>query len=231
MVGYRTFALTLRLHDYLWFASLEWGNDNETAPVIHAYALSFALSGHGRTFDEGGVPTYEDDLAAIDLYATPARVLTTPKRGARSSFTFNSIDDPSQLTEIKWHAAGKSNDPKFGKRQVLNPGLLFECVVFTKHDAPIPRVFRLGKKRSPVVVESRVELRGKPFEGQGVPSHAVNPRDVTGRVTECIPLSIPPHMVYERAAIEDDTFLRQGATLVHVPRRVREWLALETVTP
>jgi hypothetical protein len=35
--------------------------------------------------------------------------------------------------------------------------------------------------------------------------------------------SIPPHLVYDRAAIEDDDFVRDGQRIVHVPERVRRW--------
>jgi CRISPR type I-D-associated protein Csc1 len=222
--GFSIHWLKLRLDDYLWFASFEWGNDNQTAAVIHSYALSFALSGRERAFAIGGVPSYEEDLSALDVYATPARLADGAKpRGLRTVFTFNSIDSPTVLTDVPRVAEGKSNDPKFGNRQVLLPGLRFEFVAFTRGSAVIPRVFRLGKKRSPVVVEESREVRGSVFRGNAVPSHAINPRDVTGSVTECIVHSIPPHLVYERAAIEDDEFVRDGRLTIHVPDRVRLW--------
>jgi CRISPR type I-D-associated protein Csc1 len=222
--AYRIHWLRLRLDDYLWFASLEWGNDNETSAVIHGYALSFALSGRERAFAFGGVPTYEEDLAAVDVYATPARLADGPRhRGIRSVLTFNSIDNPTLLTAVPRIAEGKSNDPKFGRRQVLLPGVRFELVAFTRGQATLPRVFRLGKKRSPVVVEESREVRGTAFRGNAEPSHAINPLDVSGIVTECVLHSIPPHLVYERAAIEDDEFVRDGKLVVHIPERVRRW--------
>jgi CRISPR type I-D-associated protein Csc1 len=222
--SFRIHWLKLRLDDYLWFASLEWGNDNETSPMIHGYALSFALSGQERAFAIGGVPSYEEDLLALDVYATPARLVDERRsRGLRAVLTFNSIDGPTLLTSVPRIAEGKANDPKFGRRQVLLPGLRFEFVAFTRGSAVIPRVFRLGKKRSPVVVEECHEVGGSTFRGNAVPSHAINPRDVSSSVTECIVHSIPPHLVYDRAAIEDDEFVRDGQRVIHVPERVRRW--------
>lgn len=223
---FHTHLLVARLDDYLWFSSYEWGSDNETAPVLHGYALSFALSGRDRVFSIGGVPDYDADLAEIDVYCTPARLeagtLTARQRGVFDVLTFNSVDNPTQLTQAM-RRGEKSNDPKFGKRQVLLPGLRFELVAFSRPGAVLPRVFRLGKKRSPVVVETATLIEGPRFRGAATPDHAVNPRDVTGQIASCIPRVIPPHLVYERAAIEDDEFIRSGKTVVHLPERVRTW--------
>lgn len=214
----------LRLDDFLWFASHEWGSNNETASLLHGYALSFALSGTERTLAWGGVPRYDEDLAALDVYCSPGRLIATPRRALRTVLTFNSVDGPTQLTQAL--AIGdKVNDPKFGKRQVLVPGLRFELVAFTRRGFELPRVFRLGKKRSPVVVERATQIEGRRFRSEAEiwAWHAVNPLDVSGEVTRCVPRSIPPHLVYERASIRNDEFVRDGEIVVHVPKRVRSW--------
>ena len=221
----RVWKVVLRLDDFLWFSSYEWGNDNETAPMLHGYALSFAMSGLERVVAVGGVPRYAEDLDQVDIYCTPARlVLDQPRGRQRTVFTFNSVDGPTQLTQAL--AIGeKANDPKFGKRQVLVPGLRFELVAFTRNGYSLPRVFRLGKKRSPVVRESLVELRGNMFriDEEVEPSHAINPLDVAGEVTRAIIRPLPPHLVYEKAFIKRDDFIRDGSLLVHVPERVKSW--------
>ena len=220
--------LVIRLDDYLWFASHEWGNDNETAPILHGYALSFALSGRERVLAVGGVPFYEEDLANVEVYCTPARLLPgSGDRAQRAAFTFNAVEDPTQGTQAL--ALGdKVNDPKMGRRQVLVPGLRFELVAFVRKEFEVPRVFRLGKKRSPVVVERQEAIKGKASFMEGgadgiCPSHAVNPLDVAGDVIRCVPRSIPPHMIFERAWIKKDLFLPYGRELVHVPKTVRAW--------
>jgi len=221
--GVRASLLVVRLDDFLWFSSSEWGGDNETIPVLHGYALSFALSGRERVVSAGGVPSYDQDLEAIDVYCTPGRLIARPSSRQRGVFTFNSVDNPTQLTQAL-RIGEKVNDPKFGKRQVLLPGLRFELVAFTRREAVLPRVFRLGKKRSPIVVEAHedVDVR-RASERDGAPDHAVSPADVTGRVVRCVPCPIPPHMVFERAEIENDVFATAGRRLVHIPARVRRW--------
>ena len=219
----RIHSVTLRLDDYLWFASFEWGREIETAPSLHNYALSFGLSGIDRVISVGGVPNYDEDLRALDVYTTPATLSRsmTPER-QRGVLTYNSVDNPTQLTQAM-RVGEKANDPKFGRKHVLLPGLRFELVAFTRNDLALPRVFRLGKKRSPVVVERLEELKGRSFRGDATPDHAVNPLDVVGRVASCIPRPMPPHMIYERASIEDDDFIRTDRMVVHVPKRVRAW--------
>jgi CRISPR-associated protein Csc1 len=228
--GVRVLRLTLRLDDYLWFASYEWGKEIETAPVLHSYALSFALSGREKVIATGGVPDYEADLAEIDVYCTPARLILdrSPSPRRRAVLTYNSVENPTLLTESKRLAGGKSNDPKFGRRQVLVPGLRFDLVAFVRRDCPLPRVFRLGKKRSPVVIEDAQEITGRAnsVEEPRVPSHAINPLDVTGQVLSCVPRVLPPHMVYETAEIRDDVFISTPTGPVHVPERVRRWISV-----
>ena len=216
-------SVTLRLDDYLWFASFEWGREIETAPLLHGYALSFALASVERVVALGGTPNYDKDLLNLDLYCTPA-TLSTRSASARQRgvFTYNSVDNPTQLTQAL-RIGDKANDPKFGRRHVLLPGLRFDLVVFLRNGAVLPRVFRLGKKRSPVVVERAELLTGRAFHGDAVPDHAVNPRDVEGHVRSCIPRPMPPHMIYERASIADDEFVRTERMIVHVPQRVRAW--------
>jgi len=221
----RIFRAVIRLDDFLWFASYEWGGDNETAPLIHNYALSFALSGQDRVDTGGGVPNYDEDLRSIDVYCTPARLMPLRlKHGQRTVLTFNSVDNPTQLTQAL-RVGEKVNDPKIGKRQVLLPGLRFQLFAFTRRGAVLPRVFRLGKKRSPVVVEECEQLRVTLFKGSETTCHAVSPLDISGKVVRCVPRAIPPHLVYEWASIEDDTFLRTAHGVVHLPERVRNWLS------
>lgn len=231
MPGFAAQFVTLRLDDFLWFASFEWAGDSETAPFLHSYALSFALGGHDRVF-AGTVPRYEEDLAELPVYCTPARILEgrigpVGRRGLRvaqvsTTFTFNSVDEPTQLTQALG-IGDKVNDPKIGRRQVLVPGLRFEFVAFTRDSFRLPRVTRLGKKRSPVVIERVEPVSGTVFRGTASPDHALNPLDVAGRVLRYVPVAIPPHLVYDRAEIEEDEFIRAGNRAIHVPKRVRSW--------
>lgn len=228
--GFEAHFVTLRLDDFLWFASFEWAGDSETALFLHSYALSFALGGRDRVIADT-VPRYEEDLAELSVYCTPARILNRPVgpsgRGPRAgqlstTFTFNSVDEPTQLTQAL-RIGAKVNDPKIGRRQVLVPGLRFQFVAFTRDAFRLPRVVRLGKKRSPVVIERVESISGSTFRGAASPDHAVNPLDIAGRVRRYVPVAIPPHLIYDRAEIEEDEFIREGDRVVHVPKRVLSW--------
>ena len=228
--GFEAHFIALRLDDFLWFASFEWAGDSETALFLHSYALSFALGGRDRIIG-GTVPRYEEDLAELSVYCTPARIERPAALAAglgglagqlSTTFTFNSVDEPTQLTQALGIGA-KVNDPKIGRRQVLLPGLRFQLVAFTRDGFRLPRVVRLGKKRSPVVIERVESISGATFLGDATPDHAVNPLDVAGRVRSYVPVAIPPHLIYDRAEIEGDEFIRVGKRVVHVPRRVRSW--------
>lgn len=218
--------LVVRLDDFLWYASHEWGGDNETAPVLHNYALSFALSRTDRIASSDGLPRYDEHLEPLDVYCTPGRIVAGSGARLRTVLTFNSVDNPTQLTQAM-RLGEKCNDPKFGKRTVLVPGVRFEFVAFTRRGFALPRIFRLGKKLSPVVREQTEEVVGDVFEQEGdselVPTHAINPLDVSGTVSHAVPRIIPPHMVYERAGIRSDAFVRSGRHVVHLPKRVRAW--------
>jgi hypothetical protein len=209
--------VTLRLDDFLWFASFEWAGDSDTALFLHSFALSIALGGRERVLG-GTVPQYEEDLNGLSVYCTPARLDQRFGRARSSvarqsqlntSFTFNSIDDPTQLTQAL-RLGDKVNDPKLGRRQVLMPGLRFEFVAFTRD-------------KFPVVIERVERISGHRFLGDATPDHAVNPLDVGGRVVRYVPIAIPPHLIYDRAEIEQDEFIRAGNRVIHVPVRVRLW--------
>lgn len=222
--------VTLRLDDFLWFASFEWAGDSDTALFLHSFALSIALGGREHILG-GTVPQYEEDLNALSVYCTPARLDPRFSRARpynagqaqlSTSFTFNSIDEPTQLTQAL-RLGDKVNDPKLGRRQVLVPGLRFEFVAFTRNAFQVPRVARLGKKRSPVVIERVERISGHRFRGDATPDHAVNPLDVEGRVVRYVPVAIPPHLIFDRAEIQQDEFIRAGNHVIHVPVRVRLW--------
>jgi hypothetical protein len=73
--GLRLYSARLYNHDYLWFPSFEISKMAGTVPAIHSYALSYAISSYSYGIRPGGGPSYEEDLSAMPVYATPARRL------------------------------------------------------------------------------------------------------------------------------------------------------------
>src|SRR5882724_11440479 len=87
--GLRLYAARLYNHDYLWFSSFEISKTAGTAPAIHGYALSYAISNYAYGIYFAGGPRYEEDLGAMSAYSTPARPVGEP---SATRFTQNAIN-------------------------------------------------------------------------------------------------------------------------------------------
>lgn len=224
--GIRLYAGRLYNHDYLWFSSFEISKTAATYPLIHNYALSYAVSGYSHAVYVGNAPRYAEDLDAMPAYATPAR----PEGAiARTRFTQNAVNSRSLRTD---DAPRGSNSPALGWRLVLDPvwrsdgaeGDLpgFTFYLFAREPWRVPAVVRLGKKGCPVrlqwkeIVPAVATLADLPVR----PTHAVNPLDVEGEIVSYEPVSIPPHMIFRVADIRNDWFVFSGEHRVHLPRRV-----------
>ncbi|MHB1420046.1 MAG: type I-D CRISPR-associated protein Cas5/Csc1 [Bacillota bacterium] len=224
---YTLFEGRLYNHDYLWFSSTEIAKVSSTWPVIHNYALSYSLSQYSHGLYKGNRPCYDEDLAKMPLYATPAISYTATK----TAFTLNALDDLTNRTD----AGGKINSPNLGKRVMLNPcfelstegrrlegGYSFFCFV-RKGYCP-PSVTRLGKKGSPVRIYWRQFDSPKAFfrEEPIVPAHPVNPMDISGEVLSYEPIMVPPHMLFRRVEIRGGWFIYADCRMVMLPQRVKQ---------
>jgi CRISPR-associated protein Csc1 len=224
--GIRLYAGRLYNHDYLWFSSFEISKTAATLPLIHNYALSYAISGYSYgVYAVGKPPRYEEDLSEMPAYATPARPQGTM---TRTRFTQNAINSRTLRTD---DAPRGSNSPALGWRLVLDPVwrantrrqeiVGFTFYLFAGETFHPPAVVRLGKKGCPVRLEwEEITPAVASFAENGVsPTHSVNPLDVQGELVSYEPLSIPPHLILRVAEIRRDWFLFANAHVVHIPRR------------
>ena len=89
--GVRVFAGRLYNHDYLWFSSNEISKVSITQPVLHNYALCYAISQRSYGAYLGSTPKYVEDpdgeFNAMPLYATPAHA-DHPEHISRTTITF-----------------------------------------------------------------------------------------------------------------------------------------------
>jgi CRISPR-associated protein Csc1 len=223
--GVRLYAGHLFNHDYLWFSSFEISKTAATLPLIHNFALSYAVSGYSYGIYEGSVPRYAEDLSKMGAYATPAR----PARAvARTRFTQNAINSKTLRTD---DAPKGSNSPGLGWRLVIDPvwrsqageeSAGFRFYLFTQESFSPPAVVRLGKKGCPVrfewseVTPAVAQIWDKPVR----PSHALNPLDIGGDIISYEPVAIPPHLIFRSAEICNDWFVFSGEHRVHVPKRI-----------
>ncbi len=220
----RVFVGWLYNHDYLWFSSSEISKVSVTLPVLHNYALCYALAHYERGVSTGSTPQYATDLAAMPLYVTPAEA----PLAQRTVITFNAIDSVTMRTDIKPNV----NTPDLGKRVYLDPmyepagveqpikGYRFYAFSF---DRRVPRsVTRLGKKGCPVRVrwtELLHPVANWSNEAQQ-PTHPVNPLDISGQLLRYEPVSIPPHLLVREAEIGQDWFINSAGHRIHVPKFV-----------
>lgn len=224
--GLSLYAGRLYNHDYLWFSSLEISKTSATHPVIHNYALSYALNGYSYGVYLGNAPRYEEDLSSMQGYATPARPEHNP---ARTRITQNAVNSRTLRTD---DAPRGTNSPALGWRLVLDPVWRqastvgrptgFTFYLFARGSFNPPGVVRLGKKGCPVRLDwEEIVPAVAVFADEPVPpSHAVNPLDISGEPVSYDPVPIPPHLVLREATIRRDWFVFSGRHRVHLPRRV-----------
>jgi CRISPR-associated protein Csc1 len=223
--GIRLYAGRLYNHDYLWFSSFEISKTAATLPLIHNYALSYAITGYSYGIFVGNTPRYEEDLNEMPAYTTPAR---PQENVTRTRFTQNAVNSRTLRTD---DAPRGSNSPALGWRLVLDPvwstSLLrqestgFSFYLFARRSFRPPAVVRLGKKGCPIRLEWQEILPGVAsfVESSVSPTHSVNPLDVQGDLVSYEPLSIPPHLILRVAEIRRDWFVFSENHIVHVPRR------------
>jgi len=234
-LGVRLFAGRLYNHDYLWFSSNEISKVSTTVPILHNYALCYALAQRSHRIAVGSTPKYvvdaEGEFGAMPLYATPAQATNVE----RTTITFNAVDALTLTTGD----SKATNTPNLGKRVYLNlqweafamerPRFGYEFYVFTFDGYHLPSAFRLGKKGAPVRVRwdelphALAVFKDEPER----PTHVVNPLDVSGKITRYEPIAIPPHLLMRSVTLEQDWCVFNGPHVVHVPRRVLTRLNIE----
>lgn len=226
--GIRIYAGRLYNHDYLWFSSTEISKIAASLPMIHNYALSYAISGYSYGVYFGNTPRYDEDLQNMPVYATPARPVGPV---TRTRFTQNAVNSVTLRTGEKkvFSHLGSINTPEIGWRVVLNPVWSsesedrdggFNFYLFARAGFLPPTVVRLGKKGCPVRLRwEEISSAVAVFREQAVrPTHAVNPLDIQGQIITFEPVPIPPHLVLRVVEITNDWFVFFEQHRIHVPQ-------------
>jgi CRISPR-associated protein Csc1 len=141
---------TVELHGDLFFASLEYHDMAETLPVLHNYALTYALD--LCTKETGRVsplydpterrkqqPCYDQDFAwlnRVGIYVTPAKPYSTPPMIIRqyASRIDEYLHAASKLDDVLWY----EKDPR--KRGLNTLASIFPLHGFMKMMAPTTRL-------------------------------------------------------------------------------------------
>lgn len=197
------YRCTLELHDSLYFATREIGRLYETEPVLHNYALTYALglvdSDRYTTsvakedsytyFCAEQVPKYKQHLLPLNergIYVTPARVIH-----------YASILSTWKYANNNYHVEMKKmkqNIPGFGRTKEIAPESQFEFFVVSETDLALPRWIRIGKWASKAeIITQPLTPRSSKTE-ETVIDLPLNPLDVmfTNQVLSYDTINMPP---------------------------------------
>lgn len=179
----------IELHDSLYFATREIGRLYETEPVIHNYALCYALGlvdseiyattvaeeDSYRYFCPEQVPKYEAHLTALNqqgIYVTPARSIF-------HSSTLNTWKYANNNYHVEMEKTQK-NIPSFGRTKEIAPESKFEFFIISEKALKLAKWIRLGKWMSKAAVEivEEKEVGRSHSETDLIFPYLLNPLDV-----------------------------------------------------
>lgn len=179
----------IELHDSLYFATREIGRLYETEPVIHNYALCYALGlvdseiysttvseEHSyRYFCPEQVPKYEPHLTALNQQG----IYVTPGRSISHSSTLNTWKYANNNYHVEMEKTQK-NIPSFGRTKEIAPESKFEFFIISEKSLKLAKWIRLGKWMSKAAVEilEQKELKRSPSETDFIFPYLLNPLDV-----------------------------------------------------
>ena len=179
----------IELHDSLYFATREIGRLYETEPVIHNYALCYALGlvdseiysttvseEHSyRYFCPEQVPKYEWHLTALNQQG----IYVTPGRSISHSSTLNTWKYANNNYHVEMEKTQK-NLPSFGRTKEIAPESKFEFFIISEEPLKLAKWIRLGKWMSKAAVEivEQKEVNRSPSETDFIFPYLLNPLDV-----------------------------------------------------
>ncbi|MEG4625032.1 type I-D CRISPR-associated protein Cas5/Csc1 [Microcoleus sp. w1-18aA5] len=179
----------IELHDSLYFATREIGRLYETEPVIHNYALCYALGlvdseiysttvseEHSyRYFCPEQVPKYEPHLTALNQQG----IYVSPGRSISHSSTLNTWKYANNNYHVEMEKTQK-NIPSFGRTKEIAPESKFEFFIISEKSLKLAKWIRLGKWMSKAAVEivEQKEVKRSPSETDFIFPYLLNPLDV-----------------------------------------------------
>ena len=228
----------VELHDSLYYATREIGRLYETEPIIHNYALCYALGlvdsetysttvseEHSyRYFCPEQVPKYEEHLTQLNeqgIYITPARSVS-------HSATLNTWKYANNNYHVEMEKT-KKNIPSFGRTKEIAPESVFEFFIVSRNSLKfasgkwkIPKWIRLGKWMSKA--EIKVEELSKPrqTEGSFTFPYPLNPLDVmfTNQVHSYDAINMPPVSLIKNVRMQGEYYYFEDVKGLKIPVRM-----------
>ncbi len=216
------YRCTLELHDSLYYATREIGRLYETEPVLHNYALCYALglvdstkyattvaeANSYRYFCPEQVPMYETHLTPLNQQG----IYVTPARSIRHTAVLNTWKYADNRYHVEMQKTQK-NIPSFGRTKEIAPESLFEFFVVSTNSLSFPRWIRLGKWMSKA--EVTIQELPKPKRNQARDftfPYPLNPLDVMfmNQVLSYDTINMPPVSLIRNVRMRGEYFTFEG---------------------
>ncbi|MGL4377926.1 MAG: type I-D CRISPR-associated protein Cas5/Csc1 [Microcoleaceae cyanobacterium] len=182
----------IELHDSLYFATREIGRLYETEPIIHNYALCYALglvdskiysttvpeTDSYRYFCPEQIPKYEQHLTPLNQQG----IYVTPARSVSHSSTLNTWKYANNHYHVEMEKTQK-NIPSFGRAKEIAPESEFEFFIIsekplTEKPQKLPKWIRLGKWMSKAELKTEEITQVERKNGDFICAYPLNPLDV-----------------------------------------------------
>ncbi|WP_019503801.1 type I-D CRISPR-associated protein Cas5/Csc1 [Pleurocapsa sp. PCC 7319] len=209
------YRCNLELHDSLYFATREIGRLYETEPILHNYALCYALGlidsqkyattvaekDSYRYFCAEQIPKYKQHLIPLNqqkIYVTPARSLI-------HTSVLNTWKYANNNYHVKMEKTQK-NIPSFGRAKEIAAESQFEFFIFSENLLHFPKWkwIRLGKwmSKAQVIFEQLSSIKIQ--QGLFNCTHPLNSLDVmfTNQVFSYDVINMPPVSLIRNAQIQ-----------------------------
>ncbi len=225
------YSCQIELHDSLYFATREIGRLYETEPVLHNYALCYALGlvdnpeyqtqvapeNEYRYFCTTQMPQYQEHLTRLNevgIYITPARAVWYTTSLNTWKYANNNYHVEMQKTQ--------KNIPSFGRNKEIAPGSKFECLIISQNPLKLPRWIRLGKWMSKAAVTIDNLGKIKTSTGQFIFPYPLNPLDVmfSHRVLAYDVINMPPVSLTQNVQIQGEYDICEKNQELKIPARM-----------
>lgn len=221
----------IELHDSLYFATREIGRLYETEPIIHNYALCYALGlidseTHATTVSEEHsyryfcaeqVPQYEAHLTPLNqqgIYVTPARAVSHAAVLNTWKYANNNYHVEMEKTQ--------KNIPSFGRTKEISPESIFEFFILSEKSLKLPKWIRLGKWASKA--ELRIQELAKPKKSEGLLTfpYPLNPLDVmfTHQVISYDVVNMPPVSLIKNVKLQGEYYQINEPIKLKIPAKM-----------
>lgn len=223
------YLCTLELHDSLYYATREIGRLYETEPVLHNYALCYALGlvdcetyattvaeeNAYRYFCSEQVPMYETHLTPLNqkgIYVTPARAVCHAAVLNTWKYADNRYHVEMQKTQ--------KNIPSFGRAKEIAPESQFEFFAVSQQPLTFPRWIRLGKwmSKAEVTVKELPPPKRNATREFNFP-YPLNPLDImfTNQVLSYDTLNMPPVSLIRNVRMRGEYYTVEGLQDMKLP--------------